>query len=50
MSRDGDRAENLGLLAQQGQVRHHLAAVGGHDREIYRDPAGVGNVRAITGS
>lgn len=39
--RGGDRAENLGLVAQQGQVRYRLVAVGERDRGIYRDPAWV---------
>lgn len=34
-------AEHLRLVAQQGQVRCRLAAVGEHDREIDRDPAGA---------
>ncbi|GAB2868991.1 hypothetical protein GCM10027074_40810 [Streptomyces deserti] len=37
----GDGAEHRGLVAQQGQVRYCLAAVGEHDREIDRDPAGI---------
>lgn len=39
--RGGDGTEHLRLVAQQGQVRYRIAAVGEHDREIDRDPAGV---------
>jgi hypothetical protein len=37
----GDRAEDLPLVPQQGQVRYRLAAVGEHHCQIDRDPAGV---------
>ncbi len=39
--RGGDGAEHLRLVAQQGQVRYRIAAVGEHDREIDRDPDGI---------
>jgi hypothetical protein len=35
-----DRAEHLGLVAQQGQVGDRLPAVGQHHRQVHCDPAG----------